>query len=608
MNNTNKNSKEIALNVLTIAVWMGILAGIGEGLLYMLLQRTGRLVFANEQLLWIAPLFDLVLFLLIGFGIILLGLIFRKIPIQAIAVFIFSFLVVLDWIGLVFYERLYPWAIVIFAVGLAITVLRGYRRRPVNWMSFWKKSLPYGLGLVLCLLLIVRGGNWLKEQVITANLPSAPSGAPNVLFVVVDTLRSDHLSSNGYPRETSPNLDRLAATGTSFTHAYSTSSYSLTSHVSLMTGKNNFEHGIEWDNPTALKAASFPTIAEVMKKNGYRTGGFSANNFWVTKEEGFDRGFIHFEDFFQTPGEYLIRPFFGRVFDKIYHRIFKYSDFIGRRSAADETQSVINWIGQKPENPFFVFVNYIDTHDPYLPPQPYRSMFSTQANPGGILNNELGRKDPQLTPEQAQGEIDAYDGAINYVDKNIGDLVREAEIATGGNLLVIITSDHGEGFNEHNTYLHGRSLYREEIQVPLIINSPAGIPANQKIDQPVSLISIPATILDIVGIEPPKEFTGKPLSDLWNTQAVPSGWDDPLAEIAQHDWDPEKSPVFFGWIKSLINPAWQYIEYENKNPEIFSVQDDPNQTLNLAGESEMSSILKQFQEKMTSLLQGSNQP
>ena len=101
-----------------------------------------------------------------------------------------------------------------------------------------------------------------------------------------------------------------------------------------------------------------------MKKNGYRTGGFSANNFWVTNEEGFDRGFIHFEDFFQTPGEYLIRPFFGRVFDKIYHRVFKYNDFIGRRSAADVTQSVINWIGQKPERPLFCFVNYIDTHDP----------------------------------------------------------------------------------------------------------------------------------------------------------------------------------------------------------------------------------------------------
>ena len=75
-----------------------------------------------------------------------------------------------------------------------------------------------------------------------------------------------------------------------------------------------------------------------------------------------------------------------------------------------------------------------------------------------------------------------------------------------------------------------------------------GIPADQIIDQPVSLISIPATVLDIVRIDPPKEFTGKSLSELWNTQAVPTGWDDPLAEIAQHDWIAEKSPVFFGWI------------------------------------------------------------
>ena len=118
----------------------------------------------------------------------------------------------------------------------------------------------------------------------------------NVIIISVDTLRADHLSSYGYQRQTSPNIDRIGEEGVIFKNAYSTSSYTLPSHVSLMTGQYNYQHGSEWDTFDALRDNPVPTLAEVLQSEGYRTAGFSANLFWVTSEQGFDRGFMHFED------------------------------------------------------------------------------------------------------------------------------------------------------------------------------------------------------------------------------------------------------------------------------------------------------------------------
>lgn len=590
-------------DILICAAWFGILSGLVEGVLFLVVQASGRLLNTNSQIVWVAPFFNLGLFLFLGLILVGVGAIFRDWPVRGIAVALFTFLTALDWLVLVLYQRLYDWAIIFFTLLATAAIVFHYTRYPAAYHKLYKRSLPYALGLVVALLLAFRLGARLQERNAASNLPPAAAGAPNVLFIVVDTLRNDHLSMNGYLRQTTPNLDRLAANGVSFQNAFAASSYSLPSHASIMTGKNLFEHGVEWTTPKALIDSPLPTLAEKMQAQGYRTGGFSANLYWVTREEGFERGFIHFEDYFQTLGDFFVRPVYGRLLRNLYEQIFPYRDVIGRRDASDINRSVVDWVAQDPARPFFVFVNYMDVHSPYLPPQPYRSMFSTQPNPGGILNMEQSRQNPPLTPEQLQGEVDAYDGAIAYVDQNLGELVAALKERTYGNLLVVVVSDHGEAFGEHGAFLHGMSLYGVEIQVPVVIYSPGHVPGGLKIQQPVSLTSIFPTILDLSGgIESEASASSASLASLWKDPERASSWPNPLAEIARQDSKPELAPVTHGWLKSLISPEWQYIEHETLAPEIYHRSDDPDQQTNLADQPKMQAILRSFKLELIKML------
>lgn len=597
--------KQRPLEYFWLAAWFGILAGLVEGLLYIGLQAAGSLVYTNAQILWIAPVVNFILFLMVASGLWISSRIFPKLPWMVVAVFAFSMLTLLDWLGVVLFEKLYRWALILFAAGLGVVITRNIASRLEAWLNFCRRSLPWLVGIVLLVAIGLNSSARLIEKRAVNDLPAAAPGAPNVVLIVVDTLRSDHLSSNGYQRQTTPNLDALAAQGVSFQNAFSTSSYSLPSHVSLLTGKNIFEHAVEWDRPKALIDEPIPTLPEMLQNLGYRTGGFSANLFWVTREQGFDRGFVYFEDYFENLADILIRPFYSRILKNVWYSVNPFSDIIGRRYAEEINRSVLKWVAQDPEKPFFIFINYLDAHDPYLPPQPYRSMFSDQENPGGILNNDLGRQDPQLSPEELQSEIDAYDGAIAYVDAQIGKLVSHLEDQTNGNLLVVVTSDHGEAFGEHGVYLHGMSLYREEVHVPLVIYAPDRVPAGLSIQQPVSIISIPSTVIQLATENQAEPFSAPSLSELWTAAGQVSDWPDPLIELAMQDWKPARAPVTKGWIKSIVSPEWQFIAHEVLDPEIFDLSKDLFQANNLAEQPGMAQIVETFQAQITKALQKS---
>jgi arylsulfatase A-like enzyme len=272
----------------------------------------------------------------------------------------------------------------------------------------------------------------------------ASPDTPNILLIVIDTLRSDHLSSYGYERSTSPTIDSLAEQGVLFENTFSTSPYTAPSHASLLTGRYPREHGAQWITRRPILDDRYPTLPQALKARGYRTAAFSANRFWFTREQGLGRGFIHFEDNFHSPGDMAVRTFYGRKFEEfILRRLFE--DYPWRQQARDINNSVVHWLQRDPDIPFFAFLNYFDAHDPYFPPQPYRSEFSALENPGGIVNSYQNRYSPKLTPQELQNEIDAYDGAISYVDDHIAQLLAEIRrLGLGDNVLVIITSDHGK--------------------------------------------------------------------------------------------------------------------------------------------------------------------
>ncbi len=556
MKKTTTDLRSLAGEFLPLAIGFGLITGIVEGLGLVLLHRAHWLnwrlynrAFWYETL-WITPLVDLILFLLAGFALTLAGLVLKRALVKTFAWFTFIFLAIFDWVIILLFGRISLFALLILVIGLSVQLTRSLIRSDARFTGRLRRLNPWLAGVAIVLLLIVQGGGWLNEKIKTVNLPDHNEKAPNILVIVVDTLRADHLSVYGYQRETSPFIDSLAQEGVRFQNAISPSSWTQPSHASMLTGHYTYEHQAELEPLDGR----YQTIGEAMQTQGYRTGAFSANTLFFTRRQGFGRGFLHFEDnYLTTTDAFLNSSVYGFLFDFYgLRKALNYEGVPTRRYAADINRSTLDWIDREPEKPFFVFINYFDVHDPYLPPEPYRSKFASSPNPGGLINGFTERYSPSLTPEQIQTEMDAYDGAISYVDDEIKKLF--VELDTRGlleNTVVILTSDHGKSFGEHGLLQHSASLYLQEIHVPLIVWGTDFAPPGKVIDTPVSLSALPATLTSLVhaGENP---FPGPSLTDLMENEAEPADWPDPLSEVAQFSGAAERNPTTHGQMKSVV--------------------------------------------------------
>lgn len=586
----NKFNKQIATDILRYAAWFGILTGLVEGILLFSFSRfellKGQITYLGSgwEVLWVAPIFDLLFFLSIGVFLAIFAQFVPQIWAKRLALFAFSFLMAFSWVGTFLSGRLSPVASALLAAGIGYQLSLTLFERENRFAPFVRRTAKGFAALTLALLVIIQGAIWGTEQVAVRNLPQAKESAPNVLLIVIDTLGSNHMSLHGYDRITDPNLVRIASEGVMFENAYATSSWTLTAHASLFTGRWPYEHkadgGRDLDD-------TYPTIAEALADRGYRTGAFNGNFETVTKRWGFDRGFHHFEDYYQTLPQLAVSSFYGRFLEYyVFHKVLGMEFSIDRRWAPSVNQSALDWIDQDTEKPFFTFINYYDVHAPYISPE--RARFSEFENPGGLVNTDwttAGIYNPK-TPEQVQGEIDAYDGGIYYNDQQIQILLDELEERDIlEDTIVIITSDHGELFGEHGLWEHHNSLYRPVIHVPLIVWQPESIPQNARIETPVSNAALPATILDLLG-EPGQDiFPGPSLADLWRDPASASKFPDPIAEMAESTWVNPNHLSIKGDMTSVISEDWQYIEHEFNGVELYNLDDDPDQLNNLAGEN-----------------------
>jgi len=579
-----------------MAVVLGLVGGLLEGVGHMLLQQLNILSNVWYPIIWIAALFNGLLLGVLGLALSAgLSVLPNRPRLRTVVVFILALAAGLPWLALMLKEWIQSYAIFILTIGTAVAFTRGFQRHEAALLRFFRKSLPWALGLTGLVFLGIEGGSWWQERTGTNNLPPASASAPDVLIIIIDALRADHLSSYGYERPTSPTLDRLAAQGVLFEEAYATSSYTLPSHASILTGLYPSQHGVEWMTSKTHATASYPTLAETLQGHGYRTGAFSANTFWFSREHGFGRGFLHFDDFFHSLADRVLRTAYGRMITLSVLWRLGYEDIPARKRATDINEAVLDWLSRDVDHPFFVTINYMDVHDPYLPPQPYRNKFSDADNPGGLINWQLHIPD-SLNTEALQGEIDAYDGSIAYVDDYIDRLLtalqqRDAE----RELLVVITSDHGEEFQEHGGLLHGYKLYRELIRVPLIFWQPGRIPEGVRVPRPVTNAAIPATVMDAVGTDEVL-FPGPPLQRLWDASAAPAGWPFPLSELKQRPWVPEQYPVHHGSMRSLVSPGWHYIDHETLGPELYDWMNDPLEAHNVVHKPEMQPMLDRFQQ------------
>ncbi len=608
--------------MLLLAACFGIITGVVEGFglwafhglpWFVLNSRIPEGV--SVEILWISPIVNLLLFLVLGLVLATIGRLFPRIPTLRVALFLFSFMAIVDWAGLT--GRVGPIAMLVLATGFGTVITGRLYPKSETVLSAAPRVVKLGIAATVFLLVAVEGGIRLREQIATSHLPAASKSSPNVLVILVDTLRADHLSSYGYGRPTSPHVDAIAQQGVLFEDAVSTSSWTLPAHQSLLTGRYPHEHGPLREQPLNQ---SYPTLAQVLDDRGYRTGAFSANTDFFNRRAGFDRGFLHFEDYFYSVADATYRTFWGRlVFHDYVGGLLGLDELPGRKKAADVNRSLLHWIDRDHEKPFFAFINYFDIHSPYVPEQPYRDKFADRAQVVQCEATLAQRLNPlhrgtefdqlmRLSPACFQLQVDRYDGGISYIDDQIASLF--SELASRGldkDTLIVITSDHGESFREHGLVTHGTSLYRELTWVPLIYWWPGHIPSGMRIDRPISgTASLPATILDLLGEPNQKDFPVPSLAQLWNQPGISPDWPYPLSEMAQDLFIPPQYPAYKGWLKSITDPQWHLIVSQADPAQLYRYPEDRAESQNLVDSSQGKAVMSSEETQLWNQVNGNN--
>ena len=369
--------------------------------------------------------------------------------------------------------------------------------------------------------------------------------APFVL-ISVDTLRSDRLPMYGYGKLATPALDRLRSDGVLFESAYSHIPLTLPSHVSLFTGLEPGAHGV-LDNSGYRLDPALPTLAELLKKAGYATGG-AVSAVVLNAQSGVARGFDFWDDKVES------RPRTGML------------EFL-RRPGEKTADVLLGWIRDAAPGPLFAFLHIYEPHAPCAAPEPYLSRTSSP-----------------------------YDAAVAYSDAIVGGFLGELR-KTGlyDKALIVFLSDHGEGLGDHGEMQHGIFLYRESLQVPLVVKLPGGVLAGATVRTPVQISDVFPTIGEALGVPGFPERPGTTsLVDL------AAGGPAPERRIFAENYSPR---IRLGWseLRSLISDRRQYIEAPT--PELYDLVSDPAEKENLASQKppELRSMVAETERRRTAL-------
>jgi arylsulfatase A-like enzyme len=253
-----------------------------------------------------------------------------------------------------------------------------------------------------------------------------------------------------------------------------------------------------------------------------------------------------------------------------------------RRTAEDVNGDFLDWLDDRANRPFFAFLNYFDAHSPYETHAPFDTMFS-RSSPRYWLMRGWQRS---YTEAERQEFIDAYDSAIAYLDHQIGRLLTELDRrGVLDSTLLVIVSDHGESLGENGILIHANSLYMPQLRVPLAIRMPGDVPAGRRVDSPVSLRDLPATVLDLVGLD--VDLPGRSLRTLWEPGgAGPVDAEGVFSELTYNRFAHPDDPIQLGLMRSIVRGGWHYIRNGDGSEELYDFRLDPDETLDLAAGEE----------------------
>ncbi len=350
--------------------------------------------------------------------------------------------------------------------------------------------------------------------------------SPPIVLISIDTLRSDRLPAYGYEGVETPAIDRLAADGVLFERAYSHVNVTLPSHASIFTGLLPSQHGVR-DNAGYRLDEAVPTLAAELNRHGYATGGF-VSSYVLRAGTGIGRGFEVYDDGvgFET----------GRQLGQI------------QRAGTETLAAAMDWVNEVADEPFFLFLHLYEPHAPYEPPPPFAGRYG---NP--------------------------YDGEVAAADAVVGELIqRLEELGVYEDALVVLLSDHGEGLMDHGEMDHLILIYREVLQVPLIVKLPQGERAGERIAANAQLSDVAPAIYSVLGLEPPAELAGVDLLGLNDLRAGESP-----RQIVSESVYPR---IHFGWseLASIVEGDLHFIE--SPDPELFRLSEDPRERNNVIQE------------------------
>jgi choline-sulfatase len=364
---------------------------------------------------------------------------------------------------------------------------------------------------------------WFASAVLGVGQRQKNAAKPDIFLVTIDTLRADHVHCYGYESIQTPALDGLAKDGIRFTHAFTPSPITNTSHTSILTGLLPSSHGVT-DFAVPL-APTHTTLATLLKSDGYHTAAFIGAVILDSKTlaPGLDRGFDFYDNF---PAQPKTKSRWGRV----------------ERRGADVVQHAETWMAAHPAGPHFVWVHLYDPHDPYEPPPPYSQTYKDRL----------------------------YDGEIAYADSVLAGFVGYLK-KTGryDNALIVVVGDHGEGLGEHHEDTHGIFLYDSTTHVPLIVKMPGGGNPGT-VDAQVRTTDVLPTVTGLVGVAPPEVLDGESL------QPYLSGAESKdRTAIGETDY-----PLRFGWapLRSVRAGGFKFIEAPR--PELYDLHADPGELTN----------------------------
>ncbi len=420
-----------------------------------------------------------------------------------------------------------------------------------------------------------------------------PKTAPNnIILISLDTIRPDHLGCYGYERNTSPAIDRLAADGVLFKNTYSTTSWTLPGHVSLLTALNCLHHQVYF--PLQKMTSDTQTLADILRTQQFYCAAFTGGGY-LSETYGFSKGFDSYQEI-KLHGDQAIR--------------------------LDEAERLAmlasHWLEDNRDKNFFLFLHTYQPHDPYANLSPIGKEFleknaEWEQVKMESLFDEKGRFDTQISEKGRQNIIDLYDGEIKYTDQlfiqPIVDKLKE--LGLYDNSLIILTSDHGEEFFDHEAWLHDHSLYEEGIRIPLIVKFPNGEYKGAQIENFARITDIVPTILDRSSIKTKsQQFDGASLVPL--IEGKEKKLRQIVSDLALREFtlSPSLISIIRDHFKFILNkrissPHTQRMvrNFDGSQIELYDLENDPHETKNLAANIAYRDMCFEFLDQIDRLLE-----